>query len=182
MFAAPPLPPPVVPAPVIREDVRYYAIEGRNEPELVAQMNAKGYPGEGRRYWAYTSPQLSWSFDVKDVGGRCALVDPKVSLTITTTLPSWTPPSGTSAAMVAKWRELDRAMRHHEGEHAQIARDMAAALVALMRDHGTDVSCDRLDALMQAEGRAIMQRADAAGRQLDARTGHGASEGVALRW
>jgi predicted secreted Zn-dependent protease len=41
MFAAPPLPPPAIPAPVIRDEVRYYAIEGRNEPALVAQMNTK---------------------------------------------------------------------------------------------------------------------------------------------
>jgi predicted secreted Zn-dependent protease len=84
--------------------------------------------------------------------------------------------------VVAKWHELDRAMRHHEGEHAKIARDMAEALVALMRAHRTDVSCDRLDAFMQAKGRVIMQAADAASNRLDAQTRHGASEGVALSW
>lgn len=182
MFDAPPLPPPGIPAPVIQENVRYYAIDGRNEPELVAQMNAKGYASGHSRYWAYTSPQLAWNFDVKDLGGRCVLVDPKVSLTITTTLPSWTPPSGTSPTVVAKWHELERAMRHHEGEHAEIARTAAERLVALMREHRTDVSCDHLNALMQAKGRAIMQSADAAGIRLDAQTRHGASEGVALRW
>jgi len=182
MFATPPLPPPAIPALVIQEEVRYYAIEGRNEPELVAQMNTKGYASGSDRYWAYTSPQLTWNFDVKVVGGSCVLVDPKVSLTITTTLPSWTPPPGTSATVVAKWHELGRAMRHHEGEHAEIARTMAGALVALMREHHADVSCDHLNAFLQAKGRVIMQRADAAGIRLDAQTRHGASEGVALRW
>jgi predicted secreted Zn-dependent protease len=76
MVAAPPLPPPEIPAAVIQQDVRYYAIEGRNEPELVAQMNAKGYPDGRNRYWAYTSPKLNWNFDVKDVGGSCVLSTP----------------------------------------------------------------------------------------------------------
>jgi predicted secreted Zn-dependent protease len=114
---------------------------------------------------------------VKDVGGECILVDPKVSLTITTTLPSWAPPQGTSATVVAKWHEFDRATRHHEGEHAEIARGAARALVALMREHRTDASCDQLNAFMQEKGKAIMQGADAASRQLDAQTRHGASEG-----
>jgi predicted secreted Zn-dependent protease len=182
MFATPPLPPPTIPAPVIREDVRYYVIEGRSEPELVAQMNAKGYLTEHGRYWGYTSPQQKWSFDTKPVDGRCYLVDPKVVLIITITLPTWTPPPGTSAAMITKWRAFDRAGRHHEGEHAQISRDAARELIALMRKHRSDVSCSGLDASLQAEGRAIMRKADAANAELDKRTGHGATEGVAISW
>lgn len=182
MFVTPPLPPPTIPDPVILEDVRYYVIEGRSEPELVAQMNAKGYLDEHSRYWGYTSPQLKWSFDTKSVDGRCHLVDPKVMLIITTTLPTWTPPPGTSAAMLAKWRAFDRAIRHHEGEHAQIARDAARELVVLMRKHRSDVSCSGLDASLQAEGRVIMRKADAASVELDKRTGHGATEGVAISW
>jgi len=182
MFAtAPPLP-PTIPDLVVLEDVRYYVIEGRSEPELVAQMNAKGYLGEHGRYWGYTSPELKWSFGVKLVDGRCKLVDPKVVLIITTTLPAWTPPSSTSAAMMAKWRAFDRAIHHHEGEHAQIARDEARKLVVLMRKHHSDVSCSGLDAYMQTEGRAITGKADTASAELDERTGHGATEGVALSW
>jgi len=182
MFATPPLPPPTIPAPVILEDVRYYVIEGRSEPELVAQMNAKGYLTEHGRYWGYTSPQQKWSFDTKPVDGRCYLVDPKVVLIITTTLPTWTPPPGTSAAMMTKWRAFDRAARHHEGEHAKISRDEARELIALMRKHRSDVSCSVLDASLQAEGREIMRKADAANVELDKRTGHGATEGVAISW
>ncbi|CAM0998988.1 DUF922 domain-containing protein [Rhodanobacter sp. Root179] len=182
MFVTPPLPPPTIPAPVIQEDARYYVIEGRSESELVAQMNARGYQDKDGRYWGYTSPQLKWSFDTQPVEGRCNLVDPKVVLTITTTLPAWTPPAGTSAAMTAKWRALDRAIRHHEGEHAQIARDAARELVALMREHQRGVSCGDLDASLQAQGRMIMRRAEAANVELDKRTGHGAREGVTISW
>lgn len=183
MFAMPPaVPPPSIPDPVILEDVRQYAIEGRTEAELVAQMNAKGYLEERGRFWGYTSPELRWSFDVRPVDGRCELVDPKVLLIITTTLPSWSPPAGVSAAMVAKWRVLERALRHHEGEHAQIARTEARQLVALMRRRGDGHSCNDLDASLQREGRAIMRKADAANTELDERTHHGATEGVALRW
>ncbi|MHB1058848.1 MAG: DUF922 domain-containing protein [Rhodanobacter sp.] len=182
MFAAPPLPPPTIPDPVIHEDIRYYAIEGRSEPELVAQMNAKGLPDGHGRYWGYTSPQLKWSFDTSPTADGCRLADAKVVLAITTTLPAWTPPPGVPAAMLAKWHAFDRAIRHHEGEHAQIARDEASELVALMRKHRVGASCSGLDALLQAQGRAILRKADAANAELDERTGHGATEGVAISW
>jgi len=182
VFAIPPTPPPAVLAPVIREDVRYYVIEGRSEPELVAQMNAKGYLAEQGRYWGHTSSRLGWSFDTKAVAGRCHLVDPNVSLTITTVLPQWTPPSGTTETVVGKWHALIKALRHHEGEHAQIARAQAQALMALMLRHHSDKSCAALDASVQAEGRAIMHKSDAADVELDRRTQHGATEGVSMQW
>jgi predicted secreted Zn-dependent protease len=84
--------------------------------------------------------------------------------------------------MMAKWRAFDRAIHHHEGEHARIARDEARKLVVLMRKHHSDVSCSGLDAYMQTEGRAITGKADTASAELDERTGHGATEGVALSW
>ena len=83
---------------------------------------------------------------------------------------------------MAKWHAFDRAIRHHEGEHAQIARDEARELVALMRKRRSDVSCSGLDASMQAEGRVIMRKAEAANAELDERTRHGATEGVAISW
>lgn len=177
-----PTPPPNVPEPVIQEDVRYYLIEGRSEPELVAQLNAKGYLTTEGRYWGFTSPELSWSFDTKASNGRCHLINAKVALIITTTLPAWASPAGTPAALLAKWRAFDRAIRHHEGEHAEIDRGDARKLAALMRAHDGDVSCRALDASLQAQGSAIMQKGKAANTELDARTGHGATEGVAISW
>jgi predicted secreted Zn-dependent protease len=182
MFALPPTLPAAIPDAVISEKIRYYTIEGRNESELVAQMNAKGYLSEQGRFWGYTLPHLDWRFDSKAVDGRCHLTHAKVAVVITTTLPAWTPPAGTSAALLAKWRAFDRAIRHHEGEHAQIDRDGAAALVASMRKHSGDVSCAALDAALQAEGKAIIRKGEDANRELDERTQHGAKEGVAISW
>jgi predicted secreted Zn-dependent protease len=112
-----------VPGPIVRQDTRYYLIEGRNEPDLVREMNTKGYLNQSMtRYWGYTSPEVNWSYDVKRYGGqKCALVSPKVVVLITTTLPQWFPPPDASATVIAKWRKLDQAMHHHESEHAQIA-------------------------------------------------------------
>ncbi|MFA6231877.1 MAG: DUF922 domain-containing protein [Rhodanobacter sp.] len=183
MFAIPPPQTPAALAPVVREDVRYYVIEGRSEPELVAQMNAMGYLTEQGRYWGHTSSRLGWSFDTKAVAGRCNLVGPNVSLTITTVLPQWTPPPGTPETVVGKWHALTKALHHHEGEHAQIARAQAQALMALMlRHHSDHKSCAALDASVQAEGRAIMHKSEAADVELDRRTVHGATEGVSIQW
>lgn len=181
MFFAP-IPPPSLPQPVIREDVRYYTIEGRSEPELVAQLNAKGYLTPDGRYWGFTSPALSWRFDTKPADGRCHLVNATVVLIVTTTLPVWAPPAGTPAALRVKWHAFDQAIHHHEGEHAQIDQDEARELAALMRTHAIDVSCRTLAASLQAQGKVIMQKSAAANAELDARTQHGATEGVAISW
>jgi predicted secreted Zn-dependent protease len=172
-----------VPNPVVRQDTRYYVIEGRKESDLVREMNAKGYLNESSRSWGYTSPEVFWSYDVKRYGGqKCALVSPKVVVLITTTLPQWSPPPDTSAAVMAKWGKLDQALRHHEGEHAQISVREGEALVALMRGHSSDISCEHLNRYLQDAGRKILDQASGQNAELDRRTAHGTNEGVAISW
>jgi predicted secreted Zn-dependent protease len=115
-------------------------------------------------------------------GQKCALVSPKVVILITTTLPQWSPPPNTSDVVIAKWRKLDQAMRHHEGEHAQISVQEGEALVALMRGHPSDISCEHLNSYLQVAGRKILDQASEQNTELDRRTSHGTNEGVAISW
>jgi predicted secreted Zn-dependent protease len=181
MFPA--TPPVSIPAPVVVEAIRYYEIEGRHEADLVNEMNAKGYRAGEATYWGYTSTQVSWTFDVRKPQGQpCTVLNPKVSIRITTTLPHWDPPASTSEVVIRKWQKLYAALQHHEGEHAQIARDEGDAYVALMRGHSSDDSCGRLKAWLDDGGNRIRQANSGKDAEMDRRTRHGVDEGVSMSW
>jgi predicted secreted Zn-dependent protease len=181
MFAA--TPPVLIPNPVVVEVTRYYEIKGRHEADLVNEMNSKGYRTGKTTYWGNTSTQVRSTFEVKKYQGQaCRVVNPKVTIRITTTLPHWDPPAGTSEVVIKKWQKLYAALQHHEGEHGQIAKDEGNAYVALMRGHSSDDSCERLKAYLDDEGNKILQADSVKNAELDRRTRHGVSEGVAISW
>ncbi|MET0935206.1 MAG: DUF922 domain-containing protein [Luteibacter sp.] len=180
MFITPP--PIVVPDPVIRDRTAYYEVVGAHEPDLVREMNEKGPAKADGTYWAFTETGTSWTYDTKITGAACVIVKPMVTVSINMTLPKWTPPPGVDQKVVGKWNAMYAALHRHEGEHAQFARDTAHALTALMREHPSDSTCERLDAYLQAHGREITEREKQRNAELDARTGHGAAEGVGIAW
>ena len=176
-------PPVSIPESVIVEASRYYEIKGRHEADLVKQMNSKGYRLGKSTYWGYTSPTVRWTFGVKKhEGQQCVLVNPKVVVLITTTLPKWESSAGTSDVVTEKWNKLYAALKHHEGEHGQIAKDEGDALVALMRSHPSDDSCKHLKSYLHDESQKIFQKDWARNAELDQRTHHGVDEGVAISW
>ena len=179
LFAMPPI---VVPDAVVRERTAYYEVVGSHEEALVRELNAKGPTKPDGTYWAYTDAELSWSYDPRMAGSTCALSKPVVVISINTTLPAWKPPAGVDTKVVGKWNVMFKALKKHEDEHAQFTRDAGKALIALMREHPADTTCEQLDAYLQARGRDILNEEKKRNTELDARTGHGRSEGVGISW
>lgn len=174
-------PPPVIPDAVVTEQVIYYEIRGRNARELARDMAARGPVGPGgRHYWAYTSPTVTWTFDTRQHGSSCVVIGPSVRVTITIHMPRWTPPRGVEPSLTASWGHLVAALLAHERQHAQFARDAGRNLVRLMRDHGQAAHCDELDQQLQQLGRRILADQGEKDRELDARTRHGARDGVSF--
>ena len=90
--------------------------------------------------------------------------------------------AGTSNTVVLKWNKLFTALKHHEGEHGQIAKEEGDALVALMQAHPSDASCKQLNAYLHAEAQKVFHRDSERNTELDRRTHHGTDEGVAISW
>jgi predicted secreted Zn-dependent protease len=181
MFFAPP-PVVVVPDTVIVERTSHYDVNATDEPGIVKEMNEKGPTGGDGTYWAFTNGGVSSSWDTRQVGSKCVLVNPRVRVSINIVYPSWVPPSGVKPLVIAKWDAMLKAMVHHEGEHAQLARDQGHALTAALRAHTNDSSCGRLESYLQGKNAEILKKRDAADVDLDKRTGHGSKEGVAISW
>jgi len=178
MFFAPP-PAVVVPDTVIEERTSHYDIKATDEPGLVKEMNEKGPKGS---YWAYTNAGISSWWDTKQVGSTCVLVRSGVRVNINILYPAWVPPKGVKPQVIAKWEAMYTALVRHEGEHAQFARDQGNALTALLREHSSDSSCERLDSYLRKKSDDLQSKREAADRDLDTRTGHGSKEGVAISW
>ncbi|UPG90836.1 DUF922 domain-containing Zn-dependent protease [Luteibacter aegosomaticola] len=180
MFFAPPVVP--IPDPVIVERESFYVIRAVDEPGLVQEMKDKGPADTTGNYWGYTFANQGFGYDTRMEGGVCVLVKPWVHVSINTVYPSWDQPVHARASAVAKWTPFYQAMRRHEGEHATFARNAGAELVTVMRNHPSDETCAKLDAYIQHEWATISARSAKANKDLDDRTGHGSTEGVAISW
>lgn len=179
--APPPAPGPAAAAPltglsVERED-RYYDIYGSSVAELREQIRRLG-PGGGDD--ALTVWDLEWTFGDSRTMDGCALRDVRVTLTLTTTLPRWTPPQDAAPAVVQAWRDYLQHVRLHEGGHRQIAernaRDLLAALTGM---HGPG-GCDALRTQASRTAEQIVADGRARNRAYDVETKHGQTQGVAL--
>lgn len=177
-----PMPPVYIPEPTVHETVAYYDIGGRNEADLVAQMNSKGPGRGGQRYWGVTHWSVGWDYGTRRDGGRCVLDQTKLWLDIVIILPRWSPPAGTSATVVSKWTRLIAAADRHEHEHARHGLDAIAAVAALMREQGAENDCEALRQRIEHDGQALVEKFSRLDGELDARTRHGATEGVAIQW
>jgi predicted secreted Zn-dependent protease len=178
MFFAPP-PAVVVPDTVIVESASHYDIKATDEPGIVKELNEKGPKGS---YWAYTNGGVSSWWDTRQIGSTCVLVNPGVRVNINILYPAWTPPKGVKPEVIAKWNAMYAALVHHEGEHAQLARNQGNAFTAILREHSSDSSCKRLETYLKKQSDDLQRKREAADLQLDERTGHGSKEGVAISW
>src|SRR5579884_435549 len=109
----------------------------------------------------------------------CALREVRVTLTLTVTLPRWTPPAAAPADLRAAWRTYLERVRVHEAGHGAIAeaaaRELLAALAAV---HGPTCDAARAEATRTAE--RIVAAGRARNRAYDVETRHGQTQGVVL--
>jgi predicted secreted Zn-dependent protease len=159
---------------------RFYDIAGASAAALRDQIRRLGPRDEsGAARDALTVWELEWAYRPAPAGDGCALRDVRVTLTLTVTLPRWTPPAAAPADLRAAWRTYLQRVRVHEAGHRAIAeanaRELLAALAAVHRP-----TCDaaRAEAARTAEG--IVAAGRARNRAYDVETRHGQTQGVVL--
>lgn len=161
----------------VADAVERYAVEGTSEAELLASLVADGPRIGSETFFGLTVTQLSFRFWRQSEGDRCALRNVAVDLSVTTTLPAWTPPPEAAADLRRDWTRFETALARHEAHH----RTMAVAWAGRVR-----VEIEGIDGptcfAAEAEARRRVDRlrieADAEHRRYDAETGHGLTEGA----
>jgi predicted secreted Zn-dependent protease len=143
----------------------FYIVEGANEDEMRAYMNAVR-PGD---YDALTEWQFQW-FVPDDGNGSCNLDGVTVEYTITVIFPQWTPSAEATAALIQKWNGYIDALALHESGHVE-------RVVPHVPDLVNDIKASTCESFNEA-GQAWLNDIDQLNSDYDAETNHGATQGA----
>ena len=103
-----------------------YRVTGTTASALVAGMRAQALRDRvGESAFAITTWDVTWSYGYNERSGSCSIQDLVVRVTISVLMPSWEPPPGTDAGLIARWNGYIDALRRHERGHEQNGLDGA---------------------------------------------------------
>ena len=150
--------------------MRYYDVTGTSTTELRSSMNAQGPSDAGGNHNdAFTTWNIDWTWPLSP-DRSCILAGATITMVITVTFPRWTPPQGTSPALVAEWNAYQQALVEHESGHVTFVVATANDVLAAIKG----ASCTTAEAAAQAVVARIRQH----DLDYDAATNHGFTQGA----
>lgn len=167
--------PAVLPIAISARD-QFYDIDGSSAGALRESIHRLGPAGGDD---ALTVWELESSYRAASDGADCGLKDVKVTLTVTTTLPRWTPPNDATATLRQTWRTYLQHVRQHEAGHRTIAERNARELVRVLQALRAP-TCSELETLASRRVEEVVADGRARNRQYDVDTKHGQTQGVEL--
>lgn len=166
-------------APSIQSHERYYEVHGTSATALRDDMRRNGPATHGVTEDALTVWDLTWTYRDHSVDDGCVLQDVRVTLTVTVTLPHWTPPPDAPEQLIAAWTRFFERIRVHEAGHQTIAERSAGELAsALSGLHSA--TCQALWTTAERLATRVVERGRAQNRAYDVETQHGQTQGVEL--
>lgn len=175
---APPLNVPIAFASEFR--VITYTVTGKTVSEISKSLEAHTMPDPnepGSRYYALTRWQLAGEWVVRPSVRGCQVVDGKVSVTITMTLPALVTPN---VPMDVRQR-FDTFMEKtvlHESDHVEITLRGAREYQRALSHHAPASDCDILKSQLNTLFRQNFEAINRANREYDAKTQHGRTQGA----
>lgn len=152
-------------------ELRYIDVQGRDLDALLAALKVRGLHPE-------VEYSLTYTYRIKPAGKACSVAALDTTLKTAITVPRWTPPPGTNAAIVREWTRFVGAHRRHAEGHLAIAREfheMFRNSVAV-----TQQRCEKLDAAIKAQHAELVERYQGRQKEYDFETASGRTEGVEL--
>ncbi|HZX72320.1 MAG TPA: DUF922 domain-containing protein [Rhodanobacter sp.] len=156
----------------------YYQVVGNSSRQLRHELNDKGPLDDGKRFDAYTTWHVRWTFRYASQGDGCRLTEIHTSLDGTIELPRWERSSDASPSLVEKWERYLAALRIHEDGH--YAHGMAAEkeVDALGQSFRIAGSCTTMAQAFNDKAGAIVARYAAMDATYDRDTHHGKNQGA----
>ena len=164
--------------PVVRSSTQTYAVVGANEREVSAALERAPLSPDGRRRVGYTQADVHWEFRYRESGGKCRVVSVVVTLTSIVTLPEWQPPYGAPRALRNSWDRFLGALTKHEQGHTDIGYAAAQHIEDALWRAPTPKTCKGYDDALGKIANKIFDQAEIDQKDYDARTDHGAADGV----
>lgn len=110
-----------VPGLQVSIDEAFYGIEGVTAPELNRQLAQRGPLHEGMRWHGLTNFRLVYTYLPFAEANGCRAADPRVSVSVVTTLPEWKDRGAAPEPLRADWDLFLGRLREHEEGHRRIA-------------------------------------------------------------
>lgn len=154
-----------------------YDVVGTSLEQLRAMATLLGPVRAGLRHAAYTAWELRWSYARAARAAGCAVASATVAVTVTRTLPRWTPVASADPALRPAWERYRAALALHEEGHALIAAGAGRAVHAALLALPAQPSAAALDAAARDVVRSVSARYRDEERAYDALTDHGATQG-----
>ncbi len=154
-----------------------YPVGGATDDEILTSLIAQGPRPDGEVYFGLTAAEISLRYRTVPTAAGCVLADVEVDLTLTVTLPEWTPLAQTPPELSRNWGRFSRALVRHEGRHGEIAERGAEQIVRTL-DGLRRVTCDMVQAEAQQRLQRLEAEIEASQHRYDAETGHGRTEGA----
>jgi predicted secreted Zn-dependent protease len=164
-----------------RIETRYYAVAGCTADEIAASLRRTTTQSSAGRYEVgITNSTTRYSYKYEESGGQCRLKGASISSDITVTLPDLPNTQGISPNTLARWNAFMTAIRAHEQGHVDIVLKSAGVMKATFEGTTQVLPCQQLEATLKGSVQRETDVANAANEAFDARTNHGANEGVAF--
>lgn len=159
---------------VIRRD-HTYAVPLGSAAEMKASLKRLGAEG----WWGYTRWHIAWRFATRQEDGTCRITSAHVTATIDVTLPVLAS-GGPTTCMRDSFATMLRALAAHEEEHVRIALETAEDIRRAMLGAPRRATCEDLKTEVSADANRRLDEMRKVQSGFDARTRHGALEGVRL--
>jgi predicted secreted Zn-dependent protease len=161
-----PWPAPASADVIVREQTKYFPVDGSNGFELSRSMLDGGRKRINMRH-AIAATESSYSIGEADIAikrGRCVVESIDVRVDLTYHFPRWTRQSQASAKLRRAWDQFYVELVRHEKQHGAIAKQGAAELERLLKRTSGTVAfgCNDFGAFaamrLEAAARRIEQR------------------------
>jgi predicted secreted Zn-dependent protease len=165
--------------PTVIERNEYYEIRGNSEKDLRKSMCQNGCTwDDGRTYDSVTSWYWSWDYGSGYASQACSTDDFSITIEITSRYPKWVRTGEAPQPLVEKWDDYMKNLVMHENGHRDKVVDVGAEFSAAVARLPRALSCADLDRQVRALSNELMAQLNAAQREYDADTNHGAKQGA----
>jgi predicted secreted Zn-dependent protease len=157
-----------------------YPVSGRTPSELRLALADSGLvDNSGAQSAALTKWHVTWAYTYgPGPSGDCELSRIRVALRVITTMPEWDPPPAADPDLVESWEHFENALIFHERGHALNGLDLAAEILAALRNLRPSDNCDRLASRANTKANGYLADAQDDDRAYDRATDHGATQGA----
>jgi len=162
--------------PFIDERYSYYNLKGDTAKILLRGIRAeRGANG----FHAQTNWRVNWQYRWESTSSDCRVANVQIKVDIEYLMPRWLGlRESDNRRLVEVWTRYERALRHHEQGHGDIAieagRKVEAALLQLSPRH----DCEQLSTDADALAKKIIDQHNQRNMDYDRITDHGATQGA----